>query len=122
MGLDLRKLGETMIKRRLELEILGLKVGEVGRKREVLLLEEGAGLLGGDGSGIRLSPEGLELLVEVAYESIGFIRKGRGVVSEPRELLVGDEERHRRRDLQFRALIANDEIVIEMGERERRGI
>lgn len=122
MGLDLRKLGETMIERRLELGIVGLEVGEVSRKREVLLLEEGAGLLGGDGSGIGLSSEGLELLVEVAYESVGLVRKGRGVVSEPRELLVGDEERHRRRGLQFRALIANDEIVREMRERERRGI
>lgn len=72
-----------------------LEVGEVSRKREVLLLEERAGLLGGYGSCIGLSTDGVELLVEVSYESVGPIREGCGVVSMPRELLVGDEERHR---------------------------
>lgn len=106
IGLDLRKLGEAMVKRRLELRIVRLQVGEVSREREKLLLEERAGLLGGDGSGISLGSEGLKLLVEVSYEGVGLVRKGRRVVYQPRELLVGDEERHRWRDLKLRALIA----------------
>ena len=95
LGLDLGEFGKAVVEGGLELGILGLEVREVGGEREVFLLEERAGLLGGNGGRISLSPHGVELLLEVADEGVGSVRHRNGVVSERRELLIRHEKRHR---------------------------
>ncbi|KAI6681450.1 hypothetical protein NL676_035331 [Syzygium grande] len=56
------EVGEALIEGGLEVEGMRLELGEVGgeREREVLLLGEGAGMLGGDGGGVELGLEGVE--------------------------------------------------------------
>lgn len=88
MRLDLGEVGEAVVEGGLELSILRLELGEVGGEREVFLFEQRAGLLGGNGGRISLSPHGVELLLEVSDEGVGLVRHRNGVVPETRELLV----------------------------------
>lgn len=80
LRLEVGEVGEAVIEGGLEVEGMGLELGEVGGEREVLLLEEGAGLLGGDGGGVELGLEGVELPLEVADESVGFLGDESGIV------------------------------------------
>lgn len=50
--------------------VLRFEFGEFLGERDVLLLKKRASLLGGDGGGIGLSFDGLELVVEVPDEGI----------------------------------------------------
>lgn len=95
MRLHFGELGKALIERGLELCEFGPELGVFIGKREVLLLQEGAGLLGGDGSGVILRLNGVQLRVQISDECVGLLRHPSGVVSVARELLVGDEERHR---------------------------
>lgn len=95
IGLDLSEFGEALIEGGSELRILRFEPGVLGSEGDVLLFEEGARLLGGDGRGVGLSLDGLELVVEVSDETVGLLRHERGVVRAPLELLVGEEQRHR---------------------------
>ena len=94
VGLDLGEVGSAEIEGGLELGVLGLEEREFGGEREELVLEERAGLLGGDGGGVGVSPQGIELYLEVADEGVGPLRHRGGVVAEAGEILVGEEERH----------------------------
>lgn len=94
VGLDLGEVGNAEIEGGLELGVLGLEEREFGGEREELVLEERAGLLGGDGGGVGVSPQGIELSLEVADEVVGPLRHRGSVVAEASEILVGEEERH----------------------------
>ncbi|GMN60732.1 hypothetical protein TIFTF001_029823 [Ficus carica] len=94
VGLDLGEVGSAEIEGGLELGVLGLEEREFGGEREELVLEERAGLLGGDGGGVGVSPQGIELSLEVADEGVGPLRHRGRVVAEAGEILVGEEERH----------------------------
>lgn len=89
------ELGEALFEDGGVLRILRLELGEIGGEGDVLLLEESAGLLGGDGGGIGLRLDGLELAVEIADEGIGLLRDEGRVAGAPLEFLVREEERHR---------------------------
>lgn len=93
-SLDLGKLRESVLKRRTELGVLSFELGEFLGERDVLLLQKRASLLGGDGGGVGLGFDGLELVVEVPNEGIRLLGDQSDVVRAPRVLLVGNEKRH----------------------------
>lgn len=97
LGLEVGEVGEVAIEGGLEVEGIGLEVGEVGGEGEVLLLQEGARLLRRDGGRVLLRPDGLQLPLQVPDEGVGFLRHQRPIVGAPRQLVIGDEQRHRRR-------------------------
>lgn len=122
-GLDLGEVREAVVEGGLKLSVLGLELGELGGEGEVLLLEERAGLLGGDGGGVGLSPHGVDLLVQLADERVGLLRHRNGVIRVPRELLLRQEERH---FWQFDTLIStigvSDGDILESIKRESEKI
>lgn len=79
-------------------ELGGLGLGPIELRGEggVALLEEGAGLLGGDRGGVRLGTGRVYLASELADGGVGPLGDGGRVAGEEPELLVGDEQRHRR--------------------------
>lgn len=95
LGLGVGDLGQPELDGGGELGVLGLEAGEVGVEDGVLLLYEGAGLLGGDGGGIGLGTDGVELAAGVADEGVRALSNRRSVVGDEAELVVGDEQRHR---------------------------
>jgi len=68
--------------------------GRTEAEREILLLEERAGLLGGDGSRVGLGPHGVDLLVQLTDERVRLLGHRNGVIRVQRELLFRQEERH----------------------------
>lgn len=95
LGLGFGDLGEPELHGGGERGVFRLDAGEFGVERGVLLLYEGAGLLRGDGGGVGLGTDGVELAAEVADEGVGALGHGGGVVGDEAELIVGDEQRHR---------------------------
>lgn len=91
------KLGSAALGRGGELGSLGLGAIELRGEGGVPLLEEGAGLLGSDRSGIRLGAYGIHLPPELTDGSISPLGNGSRVAAKETELLVGDEKRHRRK-------------------------
>lgn len=87
-GLNLGEVGEVLFESRIELGILRFKLGEFGGERNVLLLEEGAGLLSGDSSRIGLCFDGFDLVVEFSDECVGLLCHQRGVVRAPFVLVL----------------------------------
>ena len=90
------KLGSAALSSGGELGGLGLGAIELGGEGGVPLLEEGAGLLGSDRSGVRLGAYGIHLAPELTDGGVGPLGNGGRVAAEEPELLVGDEKRHRR--------------------------
>ena len=90
------KLGGTALRGGGELGGLGLGPIELRGEGGVALLEEGAGLLGGDRGRVRLGADGVHLAPELADGGVGPLGDGGRVAAEEPELLVGDEQRHRR--------------------------
>lgn len=88
LGLDLGELGEAALDGGGELGVLGLGAVEVGGEGGEALLEEGAGLLGGDGGGVGLRARGFDLAPELADRGVRALRHRGGVVGEELELLV----------------------------------
>ena len=89
------KLGGTALRGGGELGGLGLGPIELRGEGGVALLEEGAGLLGGDRGRVRLGADGVHLAPELADGGVGPLGDGGRVAAEEPELLVGDEQRHR---------------------------
>lgn len=121
LRLDFGEVGSGMIEGGLELRVFRLEEREVGWERYELAFEERTGLLGGYGGGVGVSPEGLELSLEVANEGVGPLRHGRAVVAEAGEFLVGEENRHRDSRLIFDWLIDRWKMKMQVKwEKERR--
>lgn len=95
LRLHLGDFAEALIERGLKFGDVRLEFGELGGEGEILLLDEKAVLLGVDVGGVGLGADGVELVEEAADEGVGLRGHGRAVTGAPRELLVGEEERHR---------------------------
>ena len=96
VGLEKGEVGEVAIEGGLKLRVLGLELGEFGGEGDVLLLEERASLLGGDGAGVGLCPNSLHLLEQLSYVGVRLLRYRTGVVrlNAPPELLLCHKQRH----------------------------
>ena len=96
VGLEKGEVGEVAIEGGLKLRVLGVELGEFGGEGDVLLLEERAGLLGGDGAGVGLGPNRLHLLEQLSYVGVRLLRHRTGVVrlNAPPELLLRHKQRH----------------------------
>ena len=95
LRLHLVDFAEALIERGLKFGDVRLEFGELGGEGEVLLLDEGAVLLGVNVGCVGLGADGVELVEEAADEGVGLRGHGGAVAGAPRELLVGEEERHR---------------------------
>lgn len=94
LGLNLSDFGEPLLDGGSELGVLGPEQGKVVGEGLVSLLQESAGLLGGNSSGVLLGLGCVDLKAEVPDDGISPLRHRRGVVGEEPELLLGKEERH----------------------------
>lgn len=94
LSLSVGEFAEAVIEGGLKVGGMGLELRELSGEGEVLLLDEGAVLLGVDVGGVGPGADGVELVEEAADVGVGLGGDGGDIAGAPRELLVGDEEGH----------------------------